>query len=782
VSRDFLSPALPLQLEAHMFSDEEFRRVLFDASPDCILLLDKDGRVLSVNEACLRLMQAMSSTEVAGLVWLDRWPPAARENVSKALSAARGGATVRFEESCLATGEEKLWNVCVAPIRARQTGAIRLLCICRDVTDARRAERQSEESEAWLQVGCAVAGLTLARVDYKKDAVSLSAEAATLFGLGEVPVTVPRDVLHRLFHPDDAGAIMDAISHALDPSGPGWFEMDHRIIRPSGEMRWVRVRKQVVFDGEGGERRPSHATLAAFDVTKEKATDETLQKSEEFLRAILDSLPHHVAVIGSDGKIVAVNKPWERFARMQGGAYAHVAPGVDYLATARAAASDGDLYARGAIEGIYAVMSGRSEGFVLEYPCHAPDREQWFEMHVARLSGPPAALVLSHTDITDRRRNEQKRREAEERLRKSDRNKDEFIATLAHELRNPLSPLRSGLQFLRRAEPGDPRVARMQEIMERQVVHLVRLVDDLIDVSRISRGKLELKKELVDLADILKQAIGDVRALTEAKNLTVQVSGLDEALPAECDPVRVSQMFVNLLDNAIKYTDAGGTVGVAAERDGGQVCVAISDSGVGISSQMLPQIFDLFTQGEGSPKHGRAGLGIGLSLVRKLVELHGGSVEAQSDGEGRGARFLVRLPLSLGAPERESKGEAAPRMGGKGRRALLIDDNRDAVDTLAVALKSLGFEVDVAYSGAEGLARAAALRPGLVLLDLGMPIMDGYQTARALRAQPGGAEIEIVALTGWGEEETRRRVKEAGFDGHLIKPARIEDIAALFMK
>lgn len=322
----------------------------------------------------------------------------------------------------------------------------------------------------------------------------------------------------------------------------------------------------------------------------------------------------------------------------------------------------------------------------------------------------------------------------------------------------------------------------MQEIMERQVVHLVRLVDDLIDVSRISRGKLELKKELVDLADILKQAIGDVRALTEAKNLTVQVSGLDEALPAECDPVRVSQMFVNLLDNAIKYTDAGGTVGVAAERDGGQVCVAISDSGVGISSQMLPQIFDLFTQGEGSPKHGRAGLGIGLSLVRKLVELHGGSVEAQSDGEGRGARFLVRLPLSLGAPERESKGEAAPRMGGKGRRALLIDDNRDAVDTLAVALKSLGFEVDVAYSGAEGLARAAALRPGLVLLDLGMPIMDGYQTARALRAQPGGAEIEIVALTGWGEEETRRRVKEAGFDGHLIKPARIEDIAALFMK
>ncbi len=761
-----------------MFSDEDFRRVLFDTSPDCILILDDEGRLVMVNEACRRLMESAEPAGSLGEFWIDRWPPAARENVSAALQSARAGETVRFQDFCLSTGVQRWWDVCVAPIRSHAGGGIRLLCVCRDITDTRRAESELSEREAQLQLGCAVAGLSLLKIDYKQNITVLSAEAAQLLGIGDRPLTVPREVVQRMLHPDDRDWIMEQVGHTLDPTGPGWFKFDVRIIQPSGAIRWVRARQQVVFEGEGADRRASHAILAAFDITKEKEAEEALQRNKAFLGAMLDSLPHHLAVIGEDGKVIAVNKPWERFAAAHGASPDSVGPGADYLAPTRAAA-EGDIFARWALEGINAILNGKSQGFVLEYPCHAPDREQWFMMQATRVSWPPAAVIVSHTDITERIRNEQRRQEAEERVRESDRNKDEFIATLAHELRNPLAPLRSGLQFVRRAKPGDLAVARMQDIMERQVTHLVRLVDDLLDVSRISRGKVELRKEQIDVVAIVRQAIADVRALMEPKNLAIHVCGLDAPLPMIGDPVRVSQIIVNLLDNAIKYSEQGGTISVAAQREGTEISIAVSDTGAGISPEILPMVFDLFTQGGGSAKHERAGLGIGLALVRKLVEMHGGAVEAQSDGVGRGARFLVRLPASEGAaPGRVDAVDSLPQDVG-GRRALIIDDNEDAADTLALALEHCGFVVDVAYSGAEGLARIASFNPDLVLLDLGMPVMDGYETARALRAQPGGAEIEIVALTGWGEPETRRRVKEAGFNGHLVKPAQIEDIAAL---
>lgn len=763
-----------------MFSDEDLRRVLFDASSDCVLILDEEGRALMVNETCRRLMESVGAPDLVGDLWVERWPAEARKNVLDALRSAGAGETVRFRESCHATSPQKWWDVCVAPIRAGAGGAIQLLCVCRDVTDTRRAERELQEREAQLKLGCAVAGLALSKIDYKQGVAVLSAEAARLLGLGDAPMTLPRSEIQRLFHPDDHDKIMGAVGESLDPDGPGCFELDVRIIQPSGEIRWHRARQQVIFEGEGADRRPSHAILAAYDITKEKLAEETLETNKAFLRAMLDSLPHHVAVIGEDGKIIAVNKPWERFARANGGAPDSVGLGVDYLASALAAALEGDVYASRAFEGINSVLTGARDKFILEYPCHAPDREQWFMLHAMRLSWPPAAVILSHTDITERIRNEQRLREAEERLRESDRNKDEFIATLAHELRNPLAPLRSGLQFMRRARPGDPGQARMQDIMERQVAHLVRLVDDLLDISRISRGKVELRKERIDAVAIVRQAIADVRALMEAKNLAIHMRGFDAPLPMVGDPVRVSQIIVNLLDNAIKYSDGGGTIRLAAQRNGMEISIAISDTGAGISPDMLPMIFDLFTQGEGTPKQGRAGLGIGLALVRKLVEMHGGSVEAQSDGPGQGARFLVRFPAAEGIAQTGADADDLQPIGVGGRRALIIDDNRDAADSLAIALAHCGFDVEVAYSGVEGLARAASFMPDLVLLDLGMPVMDGYQTARALRAQPGGAEIELVALTGWGEEEARRRVKEAGFDGHLIKPARVEDIAALF--
>jgi CheY-like chemotaxis protein len=369
----------------------------------------------------------------------------------------------------------------------------------------------------------------------------------------------------------------------------------------------------------------------------------------------------------------------------------------------------------------------------------------------------------------------------QDRLAESDRNKDEFIATLAHELRNPLAPLRSGLDFLRLAGPDDSARARMQNIMERQITHLVRLVDELLDISRISRGKIELRKEAIDVAAIARQVVADLRPLAEANDLSIDASGLDAPLPVVGDPVRVAQMIANLLDNAIKYTESGGAIRVAAERGGGDVRIEVSDTGIGIAGPMLPRVFDLFVQGEAAPGRARAGLGIGLALVRKLATLHGGAVEARSEGMGRGARFLLRLPLS-GAPSADAARSDDGSTAGDFRRALIIDDNCDAADTLAEALGRLGLPAAVAYSGAEGVARAASLAAELVLLDLGMPVMDGFETARRLRALPGGENIVIVALTGWGGEEARRRTKDAGFDGHLVKPATIEELIAFFTR
>ncbi len=291
-----------------MFSDEDFRRVLFDTSPDCILILDEEGRALMVNEACRRLIESANAAGVFGEFWIDRWPPAARKNVSEALRAARAGATVRFQDFCLATGAQRWWDVCVAPIRAGAGGAIRLLCVCRDITDMRRAESELEERQAQLQTGCAVAGLALSKIDYKQNVAVLSAETARLLGVGDRPMTVPRGDVQRLFHPDDHARIMAAVRDALDPGGPGWFEVDVRVIQPSGEIRWHRARQQVVFEGEGAERRASHSILASFDITMEKEAEEALQRNKAFLGAMLDSLPHHLAVIGEDGKIIAVNK------------------------------------------------------------------------------------------------------------------------------------------------------------------------------------------------------------------------------------------------------------------------------------------------------------------------------------------------------------------------------------------------------------------------------------------------------------------------------------------
>jgi PAS domain S-box-containing protein len=360
-------------------------------------------------------------------------------------------------------------------------------------------------------------------------------------------------------------------------------------------------------------------------------------------------------------------------------------------------------------------------------------------------------------------------------LRDADRRKDEFLATLAHELRNPLAPIRNSLQILKMPRVDAKTVERSREMMERQVHHLVRLVDDLLDVSRVMRGKIELRKEAVELATVVARAVETAQPLIDAQRHQLGVSLPDESLPLDADPVRLAQVVGNLLTNAAKYTEPNGHIWLTARREGGEAVLRVRDDGIGIAPEVLPHVFDLFVQVDHAATRSQGGLGIGLTLVKNLVGMHRGTVEARSAGLGRGCEFVVRLPLTArkhGGPG-EADGGECPRSRPSptpGLRLLVVDDNRDAADSLAVLLRLQGHEVRVVHDGAAAMTVAPSYRPDVVFLDLGMPGMDGYEVARRLRKTPGLEKTVLAALTGWGQQEDRRRTAEAGFDHHLVKP------------
>jgi signal transduction histidine kinase/CheY-like chemotaxis protein len=382
--------------------------------------------------------------------------------------------------------------------------------------------------------------------------------------------------------------------------------------------------------------------------------------------------------------------------------------------------------------------------------------------------------------FADQQRATEALRETEAELRLSDRRKDDFLAILAHELRNPLAPIRNAVQILRLSGRLDAETAEVGAMMERQVNHMVRLVDDLMDVSRVTRGKVQLHKRAVDAATVVRNALETSRLLLDAFEHTVALDLPPDALMLDGDPVRLTQVVANLLNNAAKYTAPGGRIVVAARREGGDAVVSVRDSGIGIPAGMLAAVFEPFAQVEHHAARAQGGLGIGLTLVKHLVELHGGSVRAFSDGEGRGSEFVLRLPLlERREGERDLECAVAPAVALVPRDILVVDDNRDAADSLHALLKLLGADVRVAYSGAEALAAIAARVPAAVLLDIGMPGMDGHEVARRVRLDPALAGVALIALTGWGQEQDRHRSRDSGFDHHLVKPLDLPMLQAM---
>jgi signal transduction histidine kinase len=379
------------------------------------------------------------------------------------------------------------------------------------------------------------------------------------------------------------------------------------------------------------------------------------------------------------------------------------------------------------------------------------------------------------------------RKRAEEMLKEGDRRKDEFLAMLAHELRNPLAPIRNAVHILQLTMPCEERIRRPLQVIDRQSQQLANLVDDLLDVSRITRGQITLRKQTLEMAGVVAQAVETSRPLMESRRQRFEVRLPAEPIIVEADPTRLAQVILNLLNNAAKYTEEGGYIGLIVERqEGGTgvspvVLIRVRDSGMGIPAEMLPKIFEPFTQVEHTLDRAQGGLGIGLTLVRRLVELHGGTVQAFSEGRGRGSEFVVHLPIVPQPlmPVGEGSGNGAAKKPTPSRRILVVDDNQDSADSLAMLLHMLGHEVRTAYDGMAGLQAAKQFSPDIVLLDIGLPRLSGLETAQRLRQDLGLCDVLLIAMTGYGQMEDKRRSQEAGFNAHLVKPVDLSELQSL---
>ncbi|MBX6312540.1 MAG: response regulator [Isosphaeraceae bacterium] len=392
----------------------------------------------------------------------------------------------------------------------------------------------------------------------------------------------------------------------------------------------------------------------------------------------------------------------------------------------------------------------------------------------------PQYLTGISVDITERRRAEEELRRHNEQLAEADRRKDEFLAMLAHELRNPLAAIAGALRLAEGSEADPEDHGWALGVIDRQVRHLNRLIDDLLDVSRISRGKVQLRTEPLDLAPLVARAAEAVRPLIEARGHALSIALAPGPLRLVADPTRLEQVLVNLLSNAAKYTEEGGRIALEARRAGDQIVVAVSDNGIGIPPEMLPQIFELFTQVERSLDRSQGGLGIGLTLVKSLVELHGGSVAVASEGPGRGSTFTLRLPAAAPGPApRPEPARAEPTRAQPGRRILVVDDNPDLAQGLSKLLTRSGHRVRTVHDGPSALEAARTEPPEVVLLDLSLPGLDGYQVARALRREAGLDRALIIAISGYAREQDRRRSHEASCDHHLVKPVDFDALLAL---
>jgi PAS domain S-box-containing protein len=747
-------------------------RLLVHRSEDLVFTKDAQGRYRYVNDAVLAVL-GRPGAEVLGRTDAELWPAVAAP-LQATDARVLAGETVEVEEA-LPTAQGGLchWITRKLPLHDAQGRVVGLLGQGRDITGRKLAEAQRDLTRLKLQIAVQAAGLMLAEIDYTTNLNHISGELARLLQLGDGPTTVPRQAIFDRIHPEDRARYLQGIARAVDPAGDGHLAIQVRALLPDGTVRWIDIRLQVTFAPREGRWQPERGICAARDVTAEVQAQDALRTSEERFRAAAQAASEIVWTNDPQGRMAGPQPSWCAFTgqseqAVQGYGWAAAVHPDDVQPTITAwkdAVAAGTRFA-------FAHRVRRHDGQWRSFALRA--------LPVRDAQGAVREWVGVHTDITDIDEARQTIERQNAALREADARKDRFLATLSHELRNPLAPIRTAAELLARPEATPAQRAHAAQVVRRQVGQMALLLDDLLDVARITQGKLVLKRSRIDLPAVVDSAVETVRPLLERKGHALRLELPPQPPAFDADPVRLAQVLANLLTNAAKYTDPGGHIALRARTEGQLLAIEVADDGIGLAPEALPRLFGMFSQvgpGEGRTE---GGLGVGLALVKALVELHGGKVAAHSDGPGRGSRFTVWLPLAL-APALTVPAAQPPAAGGP-RRVLVADDNRDAADTLALLLELAGHQVRVAYDGLQALAVAREMLPEVALLDIGMPGMDGHALARALRAEPWSQGLLLVAVTGWGQEEDRRRAREAGFDHHVTKPvepAAVERVVAL---
>lgn len=720
---------------------------------------DLTGRFVQVNPRYCEIV-GRPAEELYGLRMQDvTHPDDLALNLPLFERAVADGTPFVIEKRYLRPDGAVVWvSNSVSLVRGDGNRPAGVVAACLDITANKRAEVALRDSETHFRTMADYAPTMLWVTDATGQCTYLSSRWYDFTG------TTPDESLGlgwlTCVHEADRQHASDVFLEANAERVP--FSLDYRVRRRDGVYRWAVDAGQPRF-GTGGEFLGFVGTVT--DVHERQLAEQALRASEQRFRLAADAV---------NGIIYEYDVRTGRVERTRGLAEVvgfepdEVPPTTDWW-WERIHPED-----RTAIEARCAVNT--SERTMTEYRVQHRDG-RWLHVQdravvLRDAAGEPLRIVGCTIDASDQK-------VAEEALRQADRRKDEFLATLAHELRNPLAPVRNAVRVLMAARDWpDPNMVWARELIDRQVSVMARLLDDLLDVSRITGDRMELRKELVDLVTVVATAVETSRPLIDAAGHDLVVDLPADTVVLDADPVRLAQVFANLLNNAAKYTDHGGHIRLAAERVGDEVVIAVSDDGIGIPADMMPRLFDIFTQAGPALERAQGGLGIGLALVRGLVVLHGGTVEARSDGPGLGSTFVVRLPLAvraasvLGVPQQ-------PESRAAGRRLLIADDRADSADTMAMLLQLTGHDVRTAYSGEDAIAVAEAFRPDVALIDLGMPRVSGYDVCRRIRQEPWGRQMCLVAVTGWGQEEDRRRTAEAGFDFHLVKPVDPDEVQQL---
>ena len=621
-------------------------------------------------------------------------------------------------------------------------------------SEMRDTDRQLRESQDRLRLAMDAGELGTWEWTLASGRVAWSPSLESMHGLepGDFPGTL--DAFHTHVHSDDRDAVERAFTDALIT---GELRVTYHIVRTDGALRWMEARGELLIE----EGQPRQMVGVCVDVTARKSDEESRAR----LAAIVEASDDAIVSKALDGTIRSWNPG---AARIFGWTAAEaVGRSIDLIIPPELRDEERQILAR--------LRRGERVEHFESVRVTRDGRRVAMSLAISPLFDEQGRVIGASKvgrDITDRKRSEQA-------LREADRRKDEFVATLAHELRGPLAPLRHWLEVLERNE-GDPSLRdAARASMRRQLDHMVRLVDDLLDMSRITRGRFELRIQRVDLRPIVRQTVEACRRVVERDQM-LDLLLPDDPVPLDADPVRLTQVIANLLDNASKYTPRRGKIQIAVARRGELVWITVKDSGIGIPQDELEQIFEMFEQVDRSWDQSQGGLGIGLTLTKHLVERHGGRIEVHSDGLDQGSEFRVALPAAVGDADVDAV-DAAPRVAAQAgpHRILVVDDSRDSADSLAMLLRAIGHDAQSAYDGWSALDAVERWQPHLVLLDLGLPVLDGFEICRRMRAGRWGEHVRIAALTGWGQESDRRRTSEAGFDVHLVKPVSQEELLAL---